>query len=34
MAAELRSDPARLADEAASMSLFGEARYVLVEPAG
>jgi DNA polymerase-3 subunit delta len=32
--AELRSDPARLPDEAASISLFGGARYVLVEPAG
>jgi DNA polymerase-3 subunit delta len=32
--AELRSDPARLADEAASMSLFGDARYVIVEPTG
>ena len=32
--AELRADPARLADEAASISLFGGARYILVEPAG
>ncbi len=32
--AELKSDPARLADEAASMSLFGGARYIWVEPAG
>ena len=32
--AELRSDPARLADEAASISLFGGARYVVVDPAG
>lgn len=32
--AELKADPARLADEAASMSLFGDARYVVVEPAG
>jgi DNA polymerase-3 subunit delta len=32
--AELRGDPARLADEAASLSLFGGARYVVVEPAG
>ncbi|HEX8444674.1 MAG TPA: DNA polymerase III subunit delta [Allosphingosinicella sp.] len=32
--AELRGDPARLADEAASMSLFGEARHIVVEPAG
>jgi len=31
---ELRGDPARLADEAASISLFGGARYVLVDPAG
>jgi DNA polymerase-3 subunit delta len=31
---ELKADPARLADEAASMSLFGGARYVWVEPAG
>ncbi|MEA3002461.1 MAG: polymerase subunit delta [Sphingomonadales bacterium] len=30
---ELRNDPARLADEAASISLFGGARYILVEPA-
>lgn len=32
--AELRSDPARLADEAAAISLFGGARYILVDPAG
>ncbi|HYD36592.1 MAG TPA: DNA polymerase III subunit delta [Allosphingosinicella sp.] len=32
--AELRADPARLADESASLSLFGGARYVVVEPAG
>jgi DNA polymerase-3 subunit delta len=32
--AELKSDPARLADEAASMSLFGDRRYIWVEPAG
>lgn len=32
--AELKADPARLADEAASISLFGGARYVIVEPAG
>jgi DNA polymerase-3 subunit delta len=32
--AELKGDPARLADEAASMSLFGGARYIFVEPAG
>ena len=31
---ELKSDPARLADEAASISLFGSARYIIVEPAG
>jgi DNA polymerase-3 subunit delta len=31
---ELRTDPARLADEAASISLFGGARYILVDPAG
>ncbi len=30
---ELKSDPARLADEAASISLFGGARYIWVEPA-
>lgn len=33
-AATLRSDPARLADEAASMSLFGTARHVRVTGAG
>ncbi|HYJ30568.1 MAG TPA: DNA polymerase III subunit delta [Allosphingosinicella sp.] len=32
--ADLRGDPARLSDEAASISLFGGARYVVVEPAG
>jgi DNA polymerase III subunit delta len=32
--AELKADPARLADEAASISLFGGARYIIVEPAG
>lgn len=32
--AELRADPARLADEAASISLFGGTRYIVVEPAG
>ena len=32
--AELRTDPARLADEAASISLFGAARYVVVQGAG
>ena len=31
---DLRGDPARLADEAASISLFGGARYIVVEPAG
>ncbi|HEX8466393.1 MAG TPA: DNA polymerase III subunit delta [Allosphingosinicella sp.] len=33
-AAELKADPARLADEAASISLFGGARYIVVQPAG
>jgi DNA polymerase-3 subunit delta len=32
--AALKADPARLADEAASISLFGGARYVLVEADG
>jgi DNA polymerase-3 subunit delta len=32
--AELKVDPARLADEAASLSLFGGARYIVVQPAG
>ena len=32
--AELRTDPARLADEAASISLFGGGRYIVVDPAG
>ncbi len=32
--AELKADPARLADEAASISLFGGARFILVEAAG
>jgi DNA polymerase-3 subunit delta len=32
--AELKADPARLADEAASISLFGGVRFVWVEPAG
>lgn len=32
--AELKADPARLADEAAAISLFGGARYILVDPAG
>ncbi|MDP9414047.1 MAG: DNA polymerase III subunit delta [Pseudomonadota bacterium] len=31
---ELKADPARLVDEAASLSLFGGARYICVEPAG
>jgi DNA polymerase-3 subunit delta len=31
---ELRGDPARLADEAASIPLFGGARYIVVEGAG
>ena len=31
---DLKADPARLADEAASISLFGGARYIVVEPAG
>jgi DNA polymerase III subunit delta len=31
---DLRADPARLPDEAASISLFGGARYIVVEPAG
>lgn len=31
--AELKADPARLADEAASISLFGGARYIVVQPA-
>lgn len=32
--ADLKSDPARLADEAAAISMFGDARWILVEPAG
>jgi len=32
--AELRTDPARLSDEAASISLFGGARYILVTASG
>lgn len=32
--AELKADPARLADEAAALSLFGGARYIVVSPAG
>ncbi|TPG15615.1 DNA polymerase III subunit delta [Sphingomonas oligophenolica] len=32
--ATLKNDPARLADEAASLSLFGTTRYIRVSPAG
>jgi DNA polymerase-3 subunit delta len=32
--ADLRNDPARLADEAASISMFGDRRWILVESAG
>ena len=32
--AELKGDPARLADEAAAISMFGDRRWILVEPAG
>jgi DNA polymerase-3 subunit delta len=32
--AELKSDPARLADEAASISMFGSGRYIFVEADG
>ena len=32
--AELKADPARLADEAASISMFGGARWIQVDPAG
>lgn len=32
--ADLKADPARLADEAASLSLFGGSRYIVVEPTG
>ncbi len=32
--ATLKGDPARLADEASSISLFGSKRYIRVEPAG
>ena len=32
--ADLKADPARLADEAAAISLFGGARHILVDPAG
>ncbi|HWH21694.1 MAG TPA: DNA polymerase III subunit delta [Allosphingosinicella sp.] len=31
---ELKADPARLADEAAAISLFGTSRFIVVEPAG
>lgn len=31
---ELKADPARLADEAAALSMFGSGRWVLVSPAG
>jgi DNA polymerase-3 subunit delta len=31
---ELKSDPARLTDEAAAISLFGDPRVIVVEPAG
>jgi DNA polymerase-3 subunit delta len=31
---DLKGDPARLADEAASISMFGGARWILVDPAG
>lgn len=32
--ADLKGDPARLSDEAASISMFGGARWILVDPAG
>ena len=32
--ADLKGDPARLADEAAAISMFGEGRWILVEQAG
>lgn len=32
--AELKADPARLADEAAAIAMFGGARWILVDPAG
>ena len=32
--ADLKDDPARLADEAAAISMFGDARWILVEQAG
>jgi len=31
---ELKADPARLADEAAAISMFGSGRYIVVDPAG
>lgn len=31
---ELKSDPARLADEAAAISMFGDARFIRIDPAG
>ncbi|QLC25650.1 DNA polymerase III subunit delta [Parasphingopyxis algicola] len=31
---ELKADPAKLADEAAAISLFGGARYIRIDPAG
>ena len=31
---DLKADPARLADEAASISMFGGSRWILVDPAG
>jgi DNA polymerase-3 subunit delta len=31
---DLKGDPARLADEAAAFSMFGDKRWILVEPAG
>lgn len=32
--ADLKADPARLADEAAAISMFGDRRWILVDPAG
>lgn len=32
--ADLKADPAKLADEAAAISLFGGARYIRIDPAG
>ena len=32
--AQIKADPARLADEAGAISLFGGARYIRIEPAG